>query len=1169
MDEKRGKHNEPSAKKSILGWSLVGPALSHERNSDVHIHCVQVQEQDLLSQQIKCLWESDFKDASLSPIPSMSKEDKYALQLMEDSVEIVDGHYQLPLPWKPGCPDLPDNRSVAMKRLKYIERKLKSDPVLKKKYCDTMEKYISLGFAKRIPNEYKVGRKGAVWYLPHHPVFSEQKPGKVRVVFDAASRCMNTSLNDQLLRGPDSANSLLGTLLRFRQHEIAIVADIEAMFHQVKVHPKDWNVLRFMWWPGGDLSQDPSEYFMVRHIFGSVSSPFCANWSLKKTAQDHQDEFDEKVVKGVERNFYVDDYLNGSSTVDQGIHIVRETNKLLEKKGFHLAKWKSSNPEVLSEIPAKDRADTASSVNLIPEKIDRVLGIKWNIQEDCFGFDVNVKSKPATKRGILSVLSSIFDPMGIVAPVILKARILMQQLCRNNYEWDDEISNSENILWNRWLEDIPGLENIFMQRCFAPSGFGNIVTRQIHHFADGSAVAYGTVSYLRLINEDGKIHVAFLLGKARLAPIKTVSIPRLELTAAALAVKLDLFLRRELDFEEIESMFWTDSTSVLLSINNTSRRFPTFVANRLAKIEEGSNALQWRYVPTDLNPADDASRGLSVQSLMDERWLKGPSFLQEQEEYWPKPPVQLPELPDEFVRCKPRVVANYVSEFVLKPLDKFISYFSTWYKLKKASAWMIRFKEYLHKKKKKYKCNEKLEVEELRVAGDDILKYIQRQEFGEVIDALLNDNHRSTTGKQVLKRLKIANFLHKLNPIVKDGFIRVGGRLRNAPVDFDVKHPIILPHKHHVTEMIIREHHVSTHHSGMGSTWTSLRQRFWIVKGGAMVKSVIRKCMFCRRRSSPVSKQIMADLPKERVTPGERPFTYVGVDYFGHFLVKQGRSTVKRWGCIFTCMTTRAVHLEVAYSMDADSFINALRRFIARRSRPFKFICDNGSNFVAANKILRKEIEVWNSSKVGQFLRRENIKFQFNPPTASNFGGCYERLIRSVRKILVALLHDQLVSDEALATIFCEVESQLNSRPITPISFDPKDDEPLTPNHLLLLNPTSNLPPGIFDKKDCYTRRRWRQIQYLADQFWIRWTKEYLPTLQTRQKWTSKERNMEVGDIVLLVDNTIPRGKWQTGRVMETTPDKLGAVRQVTVKTSRGLLRRPIAKLCLIHRVNE
>ncbi|XP_077970821.1 uncharacterized protein LOC144425211 [Styela clava] len=188
MDERRGKHDEPSAKKSILGWSLVGPALSHERNSDVHIHCVQVQEEDLLSQQIKCLWESDFKDVSLSPIPSMSKEDKYALQLMEDSVEIVDGHYQLPLPWKPGCPDLPDNRSVAMKRLKYIERKLKSDPVLKKKYCDTMEKYISLGFAKRIPNEYKVGNKGAVWYLPHHPVVSEQKPGKVRVVFDAASR---------------------------------------------------------------------------------------------------------------------------------------------------------------------------------------------------------------------------------------------------------------------------------------------------------------------------------------------------------------------------------------------------------------------------------------------------------------------------------------------------------------------------------------------------------------------------------------------------------------------------------------------------------------------------------------------------------------------------------------------------------------------------------------------------------------------------------------------------------------------------------------------------------------------------------------------------------------------------------------------------------------------
>ncbi|XP_077967673.1 uncharacterized protein LOC144421940 [Styela clava] len=208
-------------------------------------------------------------------------------------------------------------------------------------------------------------------------------------------------------------------------------------------------------------------------------------------------------------------------------------------------------------------------------------------------------------------------------------------------------------------------------------------------------------------------------------------------------------------------MFWTDSTSVLLSINNTSRRFPTFVANRLAKIEDGSNALQWRYVPTDLNPADNASRRLSVHSLMDERWLNGPSFLQEQEEHWPKPPVQLPELPDEFVRCKiqsqkPPVVTNYVSDFALKPMGKFISYFSTWYKLKKASAWMIRFKHYLHKKKKKYKCNEKLEVEELRVAGDDILKYIQRQEFGEVIDALQKANHRSTSGKQVLRRLQIS-----------------------------------------------------------------------------------------------------------------------------------------------------------------------------------------------------------------------------------------------------------------------------------------------------------------------------------------------------------------------------------------------------------------------------
>ena len=309
----------------------------------------------------------------------------------------------------------------------------------------------------------------------------------------------------------------------------------------------------------------------------------------------------------------------------------------------------------------------------------------------------------------------------------------------------------------------------------------------------------------------------------------------------------------------------------------------------------------------------------------------------------------------------------------------------------------------------------------------------------------------------------------------------------------------------------------------------------------------------------------MADLPAVRIAPDQPPFTNTGIDYFGPFLVKFKRSLAKRYGVIFTCMAVRAVHIEVASSLETDTFILALRRFIARRGQVKRIYSDNGTNLTGGERELREAISRWNNEQINDALLQKEIEWHFSPPLASHYGGTWERCIRTIRKILNAISSEQHLDDESFQTLMIEVESIINGRPLTKSSEDPKDEEPLTPNHLLLLNREPSLPPGIFDRNDLYTRRRWKQVQYLSDLFWKRWTREYLPLLQQRTKWMQPQRNISVDDVVLLLDESSPRNVWPIGRVIEVIPDSQGLVRRATIKTAKGIFHRPIHKLCLLE----
>ena len=574
--------------------------------------------------------------------------------------------------------------------------------------------------------------------------------------------------------------------------------------------------------------------------------------------------------------------------------------------------------------------------------------------------------------------------------------------------------------------------------------------------------------------------------------------------------------------------------------------------NRVAEIQDTMNAKEWRHVPFQKNPADDASRGVPASSLMKSRWLHGPDFLQLPPDRWPSASAVRPINEDD---PKVKKAATFATRIVTpqNPVDKLIVGISNWTRLIRILACFALIPE-VHRRKTPFTGS--LEAEHLQRAEENLVRYIQNQCYPEEIKAATQG--RPIPSSSPLKRL----------PVLHDGVLVVPGRLAQAKLPSQAKRPVILRSRHPVIESLVRHVHERTAHSGRGYVLSELRRKYWIVGATPLVKKVIKHCVACRRRDARPCCQLEANLPLDRITPYEPAFTCVGVDYFGPFAVKRGRGREKRYGCIFTCLTTRAVHIETADTLDTDSFINCLYRFMARRGEPRLLHSDNGTNFVGAERELRKEMEAWNKDRIQEAMSQRGIRWLFNPPAASHMGGVWERQIRSVRRILFTIMTEQVPTSEMLTTLLVVAEGIINNRPLTPASDDPNDLEPLTPNHLLIHRPAS-APPGLFNENDLHSRKKWRQVQYLADVFWKRWTREYLLTLRQRTKWHQPRRNVQENDLVLIIDKQRPRNSWPVGRVIETYKGTDDLVRSARVRLRDTELVRPIAKLCILEEALE
>ena len=1160
-----GSINEPYAQKTDLGWSIVGmnstnweveDSVSHNIVTmhvpdDLRLNCNKGTNSTHYAYRTSCkelldIMENDFSNCSHVPplqTDSISQDDLKFVKIIESSIHRQEnGFYELPLPFR-DAPNLPNNMCVAKKRLEHLKRRLLKDSRYLSDYQKFMDDMIAEGYAVESQDTDEFNN----WYLPHHGVYHHKKPDKVRVVFDCSARYKNTSLNDQLLQGPDILNPLLGVLCRFREHPIALMCDVEKMFYRFKVNPECRKFLKFLWWKNGNLSDEPTTYEMTVHIFGAVSSPGCANFALKKIAEDNRDICTEMTYNFLNRNFYVDDGLISVASTKQATRIVQESMVVCSNGQLRLHKFVSNSRKILECVPQSERATSISNYDLelghLPT--ERALGVSWCTETDQLQFKMNGPKmlEARSRRQILSVIASLYDPLGLLAPFILVGKVVLQQMCHLNCGWDDPVTGELKDRWNKWLSDLNNLKIIQVPRNLYPSDFDDVIRYEIHNFSDASTSGYGCCSYLRVICGNGRIYCSLIVGKSRVAPSKVTTIPRLELTAALLSVKMCSMLRKELTYKISDEVFWTDSKIVLSYLNNDCKRFHTFVANRIQQIKDKTTPAQWRYVRSEENPADTASRGATITSLVQSDWYKGPKFL------WESSLSDSDELDTTISTDDPNVRAialqvqvNVDNHLDLSRLDRF----SSWQSMRRAVALCLKYIQKLRSRVSKGKrlrngsapCTV-YTVDDLNNSTLVIIRNLQRYAYSETISRLHEE--------QVLPK---NNKLAKLDVAIDEfGILRVGGRLQNSTMSFGVKHPIILPRRSHITDLIIRYYHEKVRHQGRGFTINEIRSHgYWIIGCSKAVSSHIHKCIICRKLRGNTSCQKMAPLPEVRLHEVP-PFTHIGIDCFGPFTVKERRSHVKRYGLLITCMASRAIHIEVLDDMTTDSFINGIRCLIAIRGNVLSIRCDNGTNFHGASRELRKAVDELDDSKIRQFLLTNQCQYIFNSPDSSHMGGSWERHIRTIRSILSSIIynHPTKVDTTSLRTFLYEVMAIVNGRPLTAQNLhSPASPEPLTPNHILTMKSTVIVPPpGSFTKDDVYLRKRWRHVQYLANEFWNRWRKEYILSLQSRQKWNAKEPEIGVGDIVLVKDVNTVRGQWSMARVVETLPSSDDLVRRV------------------------
>lgn len=624
------------AELTIFGWTVGGTNTKEHQTGMSDSTCLRVSwcVEDP-EQLLRKFWEIEHFS---SDEPSHTPEEQQACTHFQHTVNRDhDGRYHVSLPRRLGVPALGPSRDITLRRYHSTERSLTRQGTWDT-YRALVSEYITLGHAEQVPTSDMGKPSSCVYYLPMHSVVKLSSTStKLRPVCDASSKTVTgISLNDTLLPGPSLYPLITLVINRFRRHTIAMTADVSKMYRQIGLNMDELDYHRFL---HKDEAGEITDYRMTRLTFGVTSSPFLATQVLRQLAQDYQHEYPE-ASEIVRTAFYVDDVLTGAETISQAQQLRESLNLLLSKACMPLCKWRSNLKELLESIP--DSLREMSDLHLSPEPGNalKTLGIHWSTEQDClFVATPDVSTQlPATKRSVASVVARIFDPLGWFTPATLPAKVLIQEAWALRLGWDDLLPSQLQSKWHEWISVITAIKNHPIPRHFGHP-HKRVQNREIHGFSDASNIAYGGVVYIRTFFTDLDVSVDLVSSKTKVAPLKTLTVPRLELCGALLLSELMTSVASNLDISPTSLYAWSDSAVVLGWLNKSPKCLNVFVSNRVSKISSLVKPSHWRYVDTRCNPADLLSRGVSPNELLSNHlWWKGPLWLSLEPALWPKRP---------------------------------------------------------------------------------------------------------------------------------------------------------------------------------------------------------------------------------------------------------------------------------------------------------------------------------------------------------------------------------------------------------------------------------------------------------------------------------------------------------------------------------------------------
>lgn len=1040
---------------------------------------------------VKRLW--DLESIGITDSPKTTRDEE-AVNQFNETIQYENERYHVQWPWTESQPSLPNNLGLAWGRLNSLVKRL--DHSEREAYDQVIQEQLQNGIIEMVPDPTKP-QSHTVHYLPHHCVHSRDRTKKLRIVYDASAKSAdNRSLNECLYRGPLMLEDLTGLLIKFREHPIGIVADVEKAFLQLGLQNLDRDVTRFLWLKdinGEARSDNVLHLRFCRVPFGVISSPFLLN----ATIRFHLTRSDNILMKNLADDIYVDNIVTGAKTVSEAINLYESSKESFNSLSMNLREWNSNSNELISLIPDQFQAKDQSHV--------KVLGLMWDIQKDLLYLKSNsCREVVQSKRDVLKTIAAVYDPCGFAVPVVLPAKLFFQKLWKEKVKWDVKLNENLLIEWQNIASKFAYLEDIHINRYYAQSlnrvEIGNPIDYELHCFTDSSMDAYAAVIYLRSSLDTNNI-VSFVIGKSRLVPLKdqiNLQIPRLELLGVLIGCRLITYVTKFLRIKIKAQILWTDS-QIVLSWYSSDKLLPPFVSRRINEIRQ-NKTLQVRYVPTKLNPADIGTRADRVDCY--DIWLKGPDFLTKDSDEWPTYPISADNVQTQ-ISLAGQGLAN------LEPTD-----LRTEPELDTIESTILD-------------GSQQPETDETNTILD-----IQTEYFPKEVEGITTDLSRSL---QLFKDT--------------DGILRCKGRFKYTDLTENQKEPILLPKNSEFTHKVISELHQKNYHVGVSHTLALLRQKFWVPHGRSTVQKVIRKCLKCvKYGGGPFKLPAMPDLPEERVKLS-LPFAFTGLDYFGPLLVNDNMSQEKRWVCLFTCLTVRAIHMEVVKDLSAEECTLAIRRFVAVRGLPRLIVSDNATQFKLTADVLTSEYCIQNK-----------LRWRFIPELAPWFGGFYERLIGLVKHSMKRTLDKHLINHNQLCTAIKELEAIVNTRPLTTVGAEL--EHVLTPQDFLRVGGpvTTDISDRDFLEPATITKTNlidgWKRGQIIITEFTKMFTNQYLTSLRERndkhrQPRVVVNRAPKISETVQIRSDG-SRAHWKVGKIAELIKGSDGQVRVARIKVPSG-----------------